>query len=159
MIKRGITMIERLTAVVATALALAAWGCATALPSIAAETDEIRASITAQVEAWNRGDIDASMQGYWRSDKLRYASGDSVSYGWDQIRARYIETYPDRSAMGMLTFSELNVEEIAPNAASVFGRWLLKRDKEELHGLFTLSFRKMTDGWKITADHTSAASR
>jgi ketosteroid isomerase-like protein len=150
-------MIQRFT-VVLTALALAGWGCATVLPSNAAEAD-IRAVLAAQAQAWNRGDIDGFMQGYWRSDNLRYASGDSVTYGWDQIRARYIETYPDRSAMGMLNFSDLNVEEIAPNAASAFGRWSLKRDKDELHGLFTLSFRKMPYGWKITADHTSAAFR
>ena len=31
--------------------------------------DEIRAVIKAQQEAWNRGDIDGFMNGYWRSDQ------------------------------------------------------------------------------------------
>jgi ketosteroid isomerase-like protein len=60
--------------------------------------------------------------------------------------------------MGRLEFSDLNIQELAPDAAFVRGEWRLKMtDGKSPHGLFTLIFRKFPDGWKIVHDHTSAA--
>jgi ketosteroid isomerase-like protein len=118
---------------------------------------QIRAALAQQAAAWNRGDIDAFMQGYWNSEQLRFASGDSVTYGWAAANRRYHEHYPDRAAMGTLEFSDLAVEPLAPDAVLVFGHWVLQRDKDRPYGLFTLLLRKTADGWKITRDHTSAA--
>ena len=64
--------------------------------------------LDAQVAAWNRGDIQGFMQGYWQSDSLRFASGGTVRRGWDDTLARYLSTYPDRSAMGQLAFEVTN---------------------------------------------------
>ncbi|MEJ0049277.1 MAG: hypothetical protein WDN04_26590 [Rhodospirillales bacterium] len=69
-----------------------------------AEASAIRSVLIAQAAAWNRGDIDAFMQGYRKSDELRFASGDTVTYGWQQTRDRYLQRYPDRAAMGTLIF-------------------------------------------------------
>jgi ketosteroid isomerase-like protein len=111
-----------------------------------------------QSAAWNHGDIDGFMQGYWNSEQLRFASGDSVTYGWAAAEQRYRKHYPDRAAMGVLEFSDLDVELLAPDAAVVFGHWALRRGHDQPHGLFTLVMRRTAEGWKITRDHTSAAA-
>jgi ketosteroid isomerase-like protein len=118
----------------------------------------IRAVLAGQAAAWNRGDIDGFMQGYWNDAQLRFASGDSVTYGWAAANQRYHTHYPDAAAMGRLEFSELRVEPLAPDAALVFGRWAVQRSADRPHGLFTLLLRRTPMGWKITRDHTSAAN-
>lgn len=138
-------------------LLLALAGCAAAPPAADGEAAQIRAVLAGQAAAWNRGDIDGFMQGYWNSEQLRFASGDSVTYGWAAANQRYHAHYPDRAAMGVLEFSDLDVELLAPDAAIVFGRWALQREHDRPHGLFTLVLRKTVDGWKISRDHTSAA--
>ena len=45
--------------------------------------------------------------------------------------------------MGHLTFSALDVTVISTDAVLVFGRYTLKREKDEPTGLFTLLFRKL----------------
>jgi ketosteroid isomerase-like protein len=118
----------------------------------------IRAVLDAQVAAWNRGDVAAFMDGYWRSDALRFASGGTIARGWQTTLDRYRRSYPDRAAMGTLTFSDLDIDVFAPDAAVVFGRWALARDAAHppASGLFTLTFRRFDEGWRIVADHTSS---
>jgi len=118
---------------------------------------EIRAVLSAQVDAWNRGDIDAFMIGYWRSPETRFASGGTITRGWDVVRDRYKARYTTREAMGTLEFSELEVSVLSSESAVVFGKWRLARHADAPSGLFTLLFKKTSDGWKIAADHTSSA--
>lgn len=132
--------------------------CAAIPPDSAADDSQIRGLLAEQSAAWNRGDIDAFMQGYWNSEQLRFASGDNVTYGWAAANRRYHDHYPDHSAMGQLVFSDLEVELIGADAALVFGRWALQREHDRPHGLFSLLLRRTADGWKITRDHTSAGS-
>lgn len=115
----------------------------------------IRALMTRQVSAWNNGDLDGFMAGYWRDDRLRFASGDRVTYGWQQTLDGYRKRYPDRKTMGMLDFDVLEVRVMEPTSALVFGRWQLTRNADRPHGLFTLLLRKGEEGWRIVADHTS----
>ena len=118
---------------------------------------EIQSVLTAQQDAWNRGDIDAFMNGYARSASTVFVSGDEVSRGWETVRDRYRVKYSDPTKMGMLTFSEIEVSMLSPEAAVVFGRWRLKRANDEPHGRFTLIFKRLPEGWRIVHDHTSAA--
>lgn len=130
----------------------------TAIGVAAAEVDtEIRAVIQAQQEAWNRGDIDAFMNGYARSEQTLFVSGDEVTRGWQTVHHRYKTKYSDRDKMGTLAFSELEFRPLSDDAAVVVGRWELKRKIDNPHGRFTLIFRKTADGWRIVQDHTSAA--
>jgi ketosteroid isomerase-like protein len=131
--------------------------CATApAPRANDDASAIRILLQQQSDAWNRGDIDAFMQGYWQDDRLRFASGDSVASGWQTTLERYRAHYPDRAAMGQLSFTDVDIEMVGPDAALVFGRWSLARADDRPHGLFTLLFRRLPDGWRITRDHTSA---
>jgi ketosteroid isomerase-like protein len=59
--------------------------------------------------------------------------------------------------MGTLSFSDIEVTMLSPDAGVVLGRWLLKRANDEPHGRFTLIFKRLPEGWRIIHDHTSAA--
>jgi len=117
---------------------------------------EIRAVLDAQVEAWNRHDIEGFMKGYWRSPELTFYSGATTVSGWDETLARYRKRYLGAgNEMGNLEFTDLRIEMLGDSAAFVRGRFHLKMTSGESGGLFTLTFRKFQDGWKIVHDHTS----
>jgi len=123
----------------------------------AATIDGVRAVLTAQQEAWNRGDIDAFMEGYWKSEQLRFASGGDVTLGWQATIDRYKARYTDRTAMGDLLFSDLEVQALSKTAAIVHGRWALQRASDRPSGLFTLVLRDIGGGWVIVSDTTTSA--
>ena len=123
--------------------------------AFATTADEINTVLKSQAAAWNRGDIDAFMEFYWKNDALRFASGGTISRGWLTTLDRYHKSYPNRAAMGTLTFSDVEITEFAPDAAIAFGRWMLLREQDSPHGLFTLTFRLIDGKWVITQDHTS----
>jgi ketosteroid isomerase-like protein len=117
---------------------------------------EIQSVLSAQQDAWNRGDIDEFMNGYARSASTVFVSEDEVRRGWETVRDRYRIKYSDR-AMGTLSFSEIEATMLSPDAAVVLGLWRLKRANDEPHGRFTLIFKRLPEGWRIVHDHTSAA--
>jgi uncharacterized protein (TIGR02246 family) len=128
--------------------------------STSADENAIKAVLTAQVAAWNRGDLDGFMDGYWHSNELTFTSGDTVTTGWEATRERYIKRYrSEGKEMGKLSFTELQVESLDSTAALVRGRYILGLSGESATGRFTLVFRKFDDGWKIISDHTSAAEK
>ena len=112
-----------------------------------------------QQDAWNHRDLDAFMSGYWNSPELTFFSGAKETAGWQATLDRYRATYASPGhEMGKLDFSALRIEILGPEAAFVRGVWhLTMSDGKTPHGLFTLTFRKFPEGWKIIHDHTSAA--
>lgn len=126
--------------------------------SIEEAAAQIRAVIQAQESAWNTGNLEGFMNGYARSEKTTFVSGDEVTRGWEPVFARYKARYSDREKMGTLTFSELEITPLGSEAAVVIGRWQLKRAQDNPRGRFTLIFRQLPEGWRIVQDHTSAAA-
>ena len=116
---------------------------------------DIRKVMDEQVAAWNRGDIEGFMQGYWKSENLIFVSGDKVTRGWQQTTDNYKKSYNTREKMGVLTFSDLEIEVLSKDSAKVLGRWKVAHEPKDNQGRFTLIFRKFKDGWKIVHDHTS----
>ena len=116
---------------------------------------EIQVVLTAQAEAWNRGDIDGYMQGYWKSESLLFTSGGNIQRGWQATFEKYRKSYGTKAKMGTLKFSQLEINLLSPESAWVFGHWQLKRKDDHPGGVFTLILRKFSDGWKIIHDHTS----
>ena len=123
-----------------------------------ADRQAISAALNAQQTAWNRGDVDAFLVGYWHSPELTFSGSSGVARGWDGVLARYKKNYPDRGAMGQLDFSDLEFRFLGPDAALVLGRWHLKRERDDLGGVFTLVWQRLPEGWKIIHDHTSAVA-
>lgn len=124
--------------------------------SQASDESQIRAVLKTQAAAWNRGDIDAFMQYYWHSEKALFIGANGVTRGWQAVLDRYHRTYPDRTAMGHLTFSNIEVKQDCPHAAVVIGEYHLQHEKDNPSGVFTLNFRKFAEGWRIIVDHTTA---
>jgi uncharacterized protein (TIGR02246 family) len=120
-----------------------------------ADREAINGVLSAQQTAWNRGDVDAFLAGYWRSPELTFSGSSGVARGWEGVLARYKKNYPNRETMGQLDFSELEFRFLGPDAALVLGRWHLKREKDDVGGVFTLVWQRFGDGWKIIHDHTS----
>jgi len=113
--------------------------------------------LDAQQTAWNSGDIDTFMEGYWKSEDLRFASGGNVTRGWQATIERYKRVYSDRAAMGMLAFDELEVQLLSADSAIVHGAWVLERANDRPSGLYTLVFRKFDGRWLIVSDTTTSA--
>ncbi len=132
------------------ALAAPCWG----QEENAAVAKQLQSIVQDQAKAWNRGDIDAFMQAYWKSDQLSFSSGGKVTRGWQATKQGYQRRYPDRETMGQLTFSDLEVGALGDEAALMLGKWRLQRD-QPLGGVFSLVFRKIQGQWKIVHDHTS----
>ncbi|MEO0582957.1 MAG: nuclear transport factor 2 family protein [Bacteroidota bacterium] len=120
-----------------------------------ADEQAIREVMKAQEIAWTNGDIDAFMKGYWKSENLIFVGSSGVNHGWQATLDRYKKTYPDKAAMGKLTFELLKVEELGPETAFVLGKWHLAREKDELGGHFTLIWKKIEGEWVIVSDHSS----
>lgn len=116
---------------------------------------EILAVMTRQSAAWNRGDVEGFMLGYWNSDRLVFASGDQVTRGWQPTLDRYKKSYDSKAKMGELTFTDIEVNVLSRDIAVVLGSWALKREKDNPKGKFTLIFQRLKEGWRIIHDHTS----
>jgi ketosteroid isomerase-like protein len=122
--------------------------------------DEIDQVLHTQEDAWNNHDLAGFMAGYWNSPQLTFFSGATERDGWQATLDRYRASYASPGhAMGKLEFSGLRIETLGSDAAFVRGAWQLSSlpDGKAPHGLFTLVFRKFSDGWKIVHDHTSVA--
>ena len=122
--------------------------------SVSKTEGEILAVMNAQVAAWNRGDIEGFMAGYWNSPDLLFASRGSFSRGWQPVLERYKQGYPE-GEMGTLRFDNIEVHTVANGVVWVVGAWSLEKDDSSPHGVFTLFFEKKDEGWRIVHDHSS----
>lgn len=128
-----------------------------AVISMTAQRDEarIKAIMAEQEKAWNRGDLEGFMAGYWKSDSLRFIGSRGLTYGWQQTLDNYKKGYPNRDAMGVLKFTILSVEKQSAKSAFVVGKWELTRKAGDLSGYYTLLWKKIKWQWVIVADHSS----
>ena len=110
-----------------------------------------------QQEDWNRGDIDAFMQGYLKSDQLVFSGSSGPIYGWEATRNRYKKTYSDRQKMGKLKFDILNIIGLSSTVIQLQGKFYLSRIIGDTQGYFTLNWIKVNNQWFIISDHTSAS--
>jgi ketosteroid isomerase-like protein len=118
----------------------------------------IKHVLISQVEAWNHGNLENFMAGYWNSPDLTFFSGATVTKGWKPTLARYQQRYQSGgNQMGHLEFQDLDIDLLSRRSAVVTGKWkLTMSDGKTPHGLFTLIFMRFPEGWKIVHDHTSA---
>jgi ketosteroid isomerase-like protein len=104
---------------------------------------------------WNKGDLEAFMQGYWKSDSVLFVGSNGPTYGWQKTLDNYKKDYPNKAAMGTLIFGIKKVELLTADQAFVLGSWHVKQAKAEFKGYFTLLLRKINGAWKIVVDHSS----
>jgi len=119
-----------------------------------AQEKEILKVMTDQQIAWNNGDLDGFMQGYWKSEEMMFIGKSGPNYGWQKTLDNYKKSYPTKEKMGILSFSDQKIKMLGKNYAHVFGKWKLTREDGDLGGIYTLVFQKFKDGWKVISDHT-----
>jgi beta-aspartyl-peptidase (threonine type) len=129
------------------------------LAALDPRTAEIEAVLYQQADAWNRGDIDAFMEHYWKSDSLTFSSGGQTTRGWQATKDNYRRRYPTREQMGTLRFSQLEITPIGSEGALVLGNWRLDRATSPVAGNFSLTFKRIDGRWLIIHDHTSRADQ
>jgi ketosteroid isomerase-like protein len=117
--------------------------------------EEIENSLAAQQISWNKGDIDAFMQYYWKNDSLLFIGKIGPTYGWQNTLDNYKKGYPDKATMGSLDFKIVKIEKLSKKIYQVVGKWHLSRMKDEVGGYFTLLWKKIDGRWLIVQDHTS----
>ena len=123
----------------------------------ASEEAAILSLLEEQDLAWNAGDIEGFMAGYWKSPELRFASGGNITRGWDETLARYQARYGASDEMGTLTTSDHDIQILSPDAAIAHGKWQLDWKGRKPWGLYTLVLRKVDGDWFIVSDTTTSA--
>lgn len=116
---------------------------------------EIRNLLARQTVAWNRGDVNAFMVGYWENDSLMFVGSSGITYGYKNTLANYKKRYPDTTVMGKLTFTLIQLKPLSPEYFYVTGKYYLTRTIGDASGHFTLLFRKINGKWVIISDHSS----
>jgi ketosteroid isomerase-like protein len=126
--------------------------------SLAAQSKDelaIRKLLDTQTDAWNRGDVEGFMKGYWENDSLMFIGKSGVTFGYTNTLNNYKKGYPDTAAMGKLQFTLIQVKKLSREYYHITGRWFLKRSIGDIGGHYTLLFRKIKGSWVIVADHSS----
>jgi len=120
--------------------------------------EPIRVVLAQQEQAWNRGDLEGYMQGYWKSPDLVFYSGGTVTRGWEATLDRYRRRYKaEGKEMGRLDFTEDTIEMLGADSAVGRGRWnLTLSDGRKLTGLYTVILKRLPEGWRIVHDHSSS---
>jgi ketosteroid isomerase-like protein len=118
----------------------------------------VRKLLTDQVDAWNAGNIEGYMKGYWNADSTVFISGANLMHGYNEVLARYKKSYDSREKMGELEFTDLQIRMVSSSVAIAAGIWKLARLKDHPWGRFTLIIEEKPEGWRIVYDHTSSAN-
>lgn len=119
------------------------------------EKQKIKNIMIQQEEAWNRGDIETYMKGYWNNDSLLFFGGSGLTYGFQRVLDNYKRAYPSKKKMGILNFRIHHLDLLNEQNAHVVGEWKLSRTEDTLSGYFSLLWAKKSGEWKIIRDHSS----
>lgn len=127
------------------------------LTTLAQNTDKeaIKNLLEIQREAWNNYDIEGFMEGYWKSEDLKFYGSNGVTYGWNNTLARYKKAYPTKEHFGTLEFVLNDISIIDKGAYYVLGEYHLKRSVGDADGIFMIILKKINGEWKIIADTSS----
>ncbi len=120
-----------------------------------ADRKQITGIMDNQVKCWNQGNLDCFMEGYLPSDSLMFIGKAGIVYGYQKTLDRYHKSYPDKEAMGKLSFEIIHLNRLSLDYYSMIGQWNLDRDTDDLQGYFTLLFQKIDNQWYIIKDHSS----
>ncbi len=131
--------------------------CTTTFFAQAQNKDEnaIRAMLSAQEAAWNTGNLEQFMIGYWQSDSLMFIGKNGPTYGYDKTLENYKKGYPDTAHMGKFTSTIVSMKRLSAKYYFVTGKWFLKRTIGDVSGYYTLLIRKINGKWVVVADHSS----
>ncbi len=113
--------------------------------------------LLAQENAWNRATSPPS-RAVSRTRPTLSSSPIKSPAGSPALLEEYKHDYPNKAAMGTLSYSDLEVHPLDENFAVVIGKYHLERGKKDggnVEGLFSLVVENTDNGWKIVIDHTT----
>lgn len=105
-----------------------------------------------QEKAWNQYDLEGYMQGYWKSDSLKFYGSSGLTRGWQKTLDNYKKGYPSKEYTGTLKFTLDDITKIEENSYHVMGQYYLARKMGDANGVFLIIFRKIDGEWRIVAD-------
>ncbi|WP_339633620.1 nuclear transport factor 2 family protein [Bizionia echini] len=120
-----------------------------------ADTNAIRQVLKTQQDAWNTFDLEGFMQGYWKSDSLKFYGSNGITKGWQKTLDNYKKGYPSKDYIGKLQFTLLSISPIEDQSYYVMGQYHLKRSVGDARGEFLIILKKIDGEWKIIADMSS----
>jgi len=110
-----------------------------------------------QTAAWNKGNLDEFMSGYWNNDSLMFVGKNGVTYGYANTLNNYKKNYNSPEKMGKLFFEIIKVKKLSAEYYWVLGKYFLKRSIGDAGGQYTLLIKKINGQWMIIADHSSSS--
>ena len=116
------------------------------------DKEAIKAVMKLQEKAWSQNDLEGFMQGYWKSDSLKFYGRNGLTKGWQQTLDNYKKSYPTKEHSGSLTFIINDISKIEKGSYWVMGEYFLKRSVGDANGVFLIIFKKINGEWKIVAD-------
>jgi hypothetical protein len=116
---------------------------------------ELNAIMDQQEDAWNMGQLDRFMEGYWKSDSLLFVGSNGLRRGWQTTLDGYKKGYPSREDMGELQFDNTEYKALGADHFLIIGKWTLLRSTDTISGHYSLVWEKRAEGWVIIADHSS----
>jgi ketosteroid isomerase-like protein len=122
-----------------------------------AASTEIKAVMQKSAEDWNRGDLNAFAACYKNSPDILLI-GATISRGYDSMLQTYRTYYGTKEKMGLLTYSELEVQALNAKFATATGHFHLERTAAgggSADGVYLLVFEKTSQGWKIIRDDST----
>lgn len=119
-----------------------------------ADITQIETVIKNQQDAWNNGNLEEFMEGYWKNKKLKFVGSRGITYGWKTTLNNYKKSYPNPKIMGKLYFEVDLIERLSSDTYYLIGRYTLTREKDTPTGYFNLIWKKINGKWKIVSDMT-----
>lgn len=116
------------------------------------DKSEILEVMKLQEKAWSNNDLEGFMQGYWKSDSLKFYGSSGLTKGWHQTLDNYKKGYPTKEHSGTLKFKVNDISKIDDGSYWVMGAYYLKRSVGDANGVFLIIFKKINGEWKIVAD-------
>lgn len=115
----------------------------------------IKQILKTQENAWNTGNLDAFMIGYWNNDSLMFIGKKGLTFGYNATLENYKKSYPDTAYMGKFTSTLISIKKLSNEYYFVIGKWELNRTVGNIFGHYSLLFRKIKGKWVVVADHSS----
>lgn len=116
----------------------------------------IHALIAEMQASWNRGDFAGYMEGFANPDVI-FVSRGRIQKDWQATLDHYIADYGGApGSQGQLTFSNIRIEMLAPDAAQLISNYSLVRAAGNQTGVNTRLMRKRDGQWRIALNHVSS---
>jgi hypothetical protein len=111
-----------------------------------------RSGVTAQIAAWNRGNIEAALLAYC----VTWVSKPGVDYGYKAFADAMRKDFADPKSMGTYSAEILDARDLGPSANQIVFRWKIMRgEKRLMGGISTQIWRRIDGQWRAVFEHAS----